>query len=51
MSCFGSVIFAQSLYLLKIEDPSSLIENYGVKDEILSLLFELYAKNGDALAN
>ena len=36
---------------MKVKNIQYYIENHGVKNKLLSLLFELYAKNGDVIAN
>ena len=49
MACLGSYVLAKQLQKFGIQ-ANNLITPKGVKNELLALLFDIYAVNGDALA-
>lgn len=49
MGCFGSTIFLKQLELFGF-NCEPLQEEYGVKNELLAILFEVYGVNGDSIA-
>ena len=52
MSIFGSVILTEQLNQMGVKNLHYYTDDSNaVKDKLLSLLFQIYSKNGDAIAN